>query len=611
MTDRGERRPDSRREGDAPLRVEQRRPGDRERHDSHRFGFHPRIDMPVFDHGRRPFTDHRHPQRRYTWSGYNHHSRRSIGIHFYDPFYYEWIFCGGRYYYWRGISSSSFNSYYLWDYNYEPESYTVAAPETSNANPICFPPNIPPLGTPPPAVEINPGAGAPGALLAYLNEPFYASLSTRLVLNNLLEDQRQALYQYRDQRDAELSQLQRELDLAAGRSPEQARYALQAFAEQQTPRLRALEARAELLRVEFQRRGLAGVLLGSGNWNERREYYLRLGETDSDETGRLHLDYLLLRAAAFYQDGLSRIQRDLLREASAELQVQAFLARGGVENVEAQDQYLYFSPGMVQIPVGPATPTHIVRLLQAYTDQKASLKQNLIDRLHALDSQSEPRRKAALEQFARDQQPSYDSLERMAELVRIEISRFPDALDLNPGASPLPSHLVARIDALGAKRSALAQEFEQQFQLFNRSASPGQVRVQTVSGGEAPDPDEPPMLTLGVATRMPEAQRDELRERLRVFNESNQVRHQALRQEQAVLQSEIEAILRSNPGMAPGLQASQLLENQLAQSRVKEVSDRYSAYRQAALQPGLSLEQRRLLLGAALAHLRLPLPGAE
>jgi hypothetical protein len=119
------------------------------------------------------------------------------------------------------------------------------------------------------------------------------------------------------------------------------------------------------------------------------------------------------------------------------------------------------------------------------------------------------------------------------------------------------------------------------------------------------------MLTLGVAPRMPEAQRDELRERLRAFNESNQVRHQALRQEQAALLAEIDALLRSNPGMAPGLQATQLLENQLSQSRVREVSDRYAAYRQAALQPGLSLEQRRLLLGAALSHLRLPLPGAE
>ena len=598
-----------RHEGNA-VEKHDRAEGNRNNWHQNSFPVRPHIVIPNHDNQKRYERPERWHERDRIWTGYNHESRRSWGIHFYDPFYYEWIFCGGRYYYWRGMSYSAYRPYYIWDFDYAPEPYSVAEAQYPSAYPICFPPSIPPLGAPPPTREINPTSTAPGSLLAYLNEPFYASLSTRLLQSSLLQDQKLALYQYRDNRDDELALLQRELELINGVSPEHAQARLLALSEQQTPRLRRLEAQAEQLRGDFMRKGISGLLLGSGNWNERREYYLNLGEGGESETDRIRLDFLMLRAAVFYQDGLSRTQRDLLREASSELQLQTYISRGGVENEDERNQYIYFSPGGVQIPIGPRMPSHIVKMLQVYTDRKTELKDQLIAQLYSLESTSDRRRKESLEAFARGQEHNYLFLENLAEQIRVELTRYPQALDLHTRASSLPKSLVARIDILSEQRMALAQEYEQQFQLFNQSASPAQVRVLNLHV-EDPDPDEPPQLTLGAAPRMPEAQRDEIKERLRLFNESNARRHASLRAEQTAIIVEIETALRGSLTMNPPSNATDLFNAELEQARTRDVSDRYNAYRQACLQPGLSIEQRRLLLGSALAHLGMPLPPAE
>jgi len=527
----------------------------------------------------------------------------------YDPFYFEWVYCGGRYYYWRGVSYHARHSRYLWDYSYGVDAPADYSTVETPGDRICFPAACPPLDVPLPAFELNPGASAPAELTSHLWEPFYATLSSRLLAGDLFPEQRTLLERYQLDRDAELALLQRELAVAAGLGPDQARTQLERFAREQAPRLLSLEARAETLRTHFLRKGTSSLLLGSGDWNERREYYLARGASETDEASSLHLEYLLLRATAFYQDGLSRSQRELLREASEEIQLQAYKTRGGIEDEQGR-QLLYFSPFGTRLALSSQADSQLVSLLQAFTNEKARLKQALVERLHALEGASVRERRASLEALAREQAGDLEELEQLAEEVRVCLARNPAALWRPEAPAALPYGLAARIDALCVARAELARDYREQFVLFNRSAAPAQVRVLNLHI-EDPDPEEPPPLTLGNSLRMPVVLRDDLRARLSIFNEANRARHATLRSEQQAILTEITTLLRNSPALAPGLTAEALYEQRLDFMRHTEIAARFDGCRQAMLQPGLSLPQRRLLLGAALATLGLPSPGPE
>jgi len=187
-----------------------------------------------------------------------------------------------------------------------PPSPLVAPPAAPPVRHVTyFPPDPPPLGAPLPAANAtgDPAAAAPAELAAYVNEPFYAALGTRLALHDLSQEQQRRLEDYRDAKIALQTELRAHLDaLKEADAPTRLR-TLEAFALEQTPRIAELEAAAEKLRHD-----LAGGLSSSGfDWNE----YHRWGQANQPST--------LARAAAFYLDGLSAAQRRLLREMAFEL----------------------------------------------------------------------------------------------------------------------------------------------------------------------------------------------------------------------------------------------------------------------------------------------------
>lgn len=105
--------------------------------------------------------------------------------------------------------------------------------------------------------------------------------------------------------------------------------------------------------------------------------------------------------------------------------------------------------------------------------------------------------------------------------------------------------------------------------------------------------------------------RAELRTRIQRFNDSNKNRHQLLRAEQETIIAELDSFLRTVPGLAPLATGESLFEEYFQNVRRREVEGRYTLYKQAALLPGLCIEQRRLLFGAAISALGLPLPSLE
>src|SRR5208283_810843 len=184
-----------------------------------------------------------------------------------------------------------------------------------------FPPDPPPLGT---AIRLfypaRTGMPAPPELAAYVNEPFYPALGVRLAAEDLPRRLQQGLAAYRAAR----TELQNELRSKIARLSEADAAARQqelaALARVQTPRLMQLEATAAQLRIDLQRSGVYGVLAGRGDWNEGRSWHLAPKHNDSPSRDALQMEFEVMRAAVYYQDGLSPAQRRLVREIAMELQ---------------------------------------------------------------------------------------------------------------------------------------------------------------------------------------------------------------------------------------------------------------------------------------------------
>lgn len=206
--------------------------------------------------------------------------------------------------------------------------------------PVFFPPTPPPLGRALP--RANPPAGrlaAPPEMAAFVNEPFYPALATRLALKRLPDRLRARVDEYRRTKVALLAELRAGLEKAQALAPAERAAALSTLAGRQSGALRTLEETAEALRRD----------LGSSDlsWNAYRQWHLG----DKERRGFSPAEIAqVMRAAAYYQDALLPAQRRLLREISLEL----LNAGENPEAAAANNPYLFFHPNP---PASPCPPT--------------------------------------------------------------------------------------------------------------------------------------------------------------------------------------------------------------------------------------------------------------
>jgi hypothetical protein len=522
-----------------------------------------------------------------------------------DWYWAECYYWNGRYYYGNGYHYSPFGE----GVGVEPGSNATrnvySAPSGPNRLPIFFPPAPPPLDTPPPAPPMGePMFAAPPELAAYISDPFYAPLSTRLAERNVTDALRRRLDSYQRSKVELQAELQARLASLSSVVPSTREAALQSFAREQASRLAALEAMADQLRTDFVRGGLVGLFSGSGDWNEHRTWRLGSGHLmrDSEETRTAR--FRIARAAVFYQDGLSPAQRRLLREIAMELQVQAFKpdALSGTDST-----LVFFSPDTARVHLPADMPAALADKVAAWHAEKTTLKTQLRETLFQQDSATKSSRTQALKQLATDQAPRFVALERSAEEIRRDLDAHVHRANPDP-TSALPPELASRLLTYQRNRAALQEAIRLKLDEISRILPANQFTiVQNLDSTTGSS-----LLTIELRpTSGSVERRQSVVAAVTAFNRERREQVAMLNQESASIRAAAAAFTAANPESLAGRSVDRLLQEYGRASVQKENRPRYEDYHTAVFQPGLSPEQRRLLFDAAVQKLALPLPAGE
>lgn len=429
--------------------------------------------------------------------------------------------------------------------------------------PVYFPATVPALETELPAA---PAVRDPiwNDLAPEANELFFAPLSSRLAKGGLDRRMRERLELYRRKRTAALTELRQSLASALENSgPSPAALSDAALAE--------LATTADTLRRDLYR---GGFLVADADWNQHRNW--RLGDANSKRTAQELLadELAVLRAATYYQEGLSAAQRQLLREIVIELAAALGDADLGDASDFAPDETIFFLPHGSRLRVPTEIPSSLAAQLDAFTTQKRALKRELRDALFSLDRDSDSKRERTLRELAAQQEPRFRELETAAEDIRHELARVTSARPAAP-------------------RSDLPRELEQRIETYLRN----KANLQRVARQQA-QPDA--IAREGKKEKSAEA----ARAALAAFEAENRSRIAALAAEARVLREEVARHAANSPASATK-SVDALLADFATAFKQQQLRTLYQDYRTAVLQPGLTPAQRDLLFNAAVAALDL------
>ena len=452
-----------------------------------------------------------------------------------------------------------------------------------------FPPDPPPLGAPLPVANAggDPAATAPARLGAFVNEPFYALLGTRLARHDLSPEQQRHIAAYRDAKTALQTELHAHLDaLKDADAPTRLR-ALESFALEQTPRIAELEKDADQLR-ELLRQGESG----DQAIDRTRGSRVVPGAAEQPQVATPASEYPVMRAAVFYHVGLSPEQRRLLREVAMELE-----AAVKSPPTTAHDQPVFFSPDTARIRLPQDLSPELAAKVAAYQSGKSALKRELCAALSEPE-QTDLASPRALQALADRQTPRIDALEKLAEEIRRELALRPDLpqalsrLALPPLTPELEARVTAyRRDKLDLQKALLARVDE----VTKNSLPPRASGEKSKSGPGSPG-----------------GQRDDkIRQTIAAFTQENAARYAALEKSKEALRSDLARLASTGTIVVKGPYADVLSKNFSEALQQLETWRSYRNYQIAVFEPGLSPEQRRLLFDLALEKLSLPLPAGE
>jgi hypothetical protein len=431
--------------------------------------------------------------------------------------------------------------------------------------------------------DIDTRVGAPEDLAPHVMEFYYAPLSTRVIEREVSRPQRAALADYEEKRAALVRVLRRRLDELASVGMTTRREELAALARQQAPALATLEAEAERLRED---------LISSGaNWYAIRSWKLRRGSLEGPRTETLFLEYQLLRAAAFFQVGLSAPQRWLLREWVIELESHVFPG-DEAQDPQAADWFWFFSPHLARVHLPDDLPPDMQEMITAFREEKAALKWEVRNAIYENDELVfESRRVPILQALAEQQAERFAALDEQAETIRERLALVAPA----PAPAPPPE--------LPAEMQALIERYQHEKRSLERELADGvrrAIRHLVVPDRYASNP------SLNDWREARAAAIADAREHFRARNAARLSAVRALHQE---ARTAIEAWMAEQGEVTPpGMNSASFLADFFDRRSQQQA---HRDYHFAVFEPGLSPAQRRLLFGAAVAGLRLPLPGPE
>lgn len=476
-------------------------------------------------------------------------------------------------------------------------------PESSlPARVVFFPPTTPVFGTPIPDTlpQKSPFGRIfppPEDLADFVNEFFYPALGTRLSEDKFGPKFRDRLEAYVTTRTTLLNELQARLAVLSANDAAARERDLREFAAVQTPRIVAFEKDAERLREDFIH---ASFIDYNVDWSVNREWHLG-DKTIRPGAMRANAEFQVIRAAAYYQKGLTTEQRGLLLEIAIEDGENLSLARSRAPQARHDPLVIFFSPETSRLRLPRQLTPALTASLGAYNHEKDELKRELRDTVVEQDKASAGQRTRAFEALAERQWSRLRSLATHAEEVRQHLAAQP-APPLPPLPPRLPADLTARIEAYKGEKAALEKERAQFLQSL--STMPVSMGTGTYSGMQA--------------MRRAFEQRGQLiQQRMVEFEQANASRYAALKQSLVTIEADLTAFAQiyPDPETRRPMDARTLMRrtnetNQLFDKIGREAAI-YPGYRTAMLEPGLSPEQRRLLFGAALVGLAQPLPAGE
>jgi hypothetical protein len=420
---------------------------------------------------------------------------------------------------------------------------------------VFYPAHPPPLGAPLPARE-PPGSrpAAPPELISFINESFYAPLSTRLAIegpNGKLSDElRSRLDAYRATKVALQTELRARIDLLRETDAAARLAGLEQFAREQTPRIAALEARAEALRRDL----VAGSVAPAGNSAREREWSP-------------------WQVAAFYHEGLSPDQRRFLREAAWEKEAST---TAGVDG-----PWLSFSPAGARVRPFTDLSADLSAKVRTFQGEKDALKRELC----AAVTKSAPSH--VLADLAAQQAPRVEALESLAEEIRRGLVVRNDPTR-RPDLPPLPADLEARIVAYRREKLDLQKALLARVEEVTRNAPTPHP------ADKLPGPD-------GFAAQ----QQEKIRETIAAYTRENSTRYLALDRSRDAIRGDLARLANAKGTSTNAPSAEALLKKFSEAMQQIEIWRNYRDYQIAVLQPGLSPEQRRLLFDAALEKIAL------
>ncbi len=444
---------------------------------------------------------------------------------------------------------------------YPPPRALAGMPPLAGAVQIYFPPDIPRLGAAPAARPATHGGWpAPAGLAPFVDEPFYAPLSTLLAHRAVSAEPQFQLEAYRATKTALQTELRARLDTLKDADPESRRRSLQAFAQEQSPRVAALESTAEALRVR--------ILNARISVNEYVRWTVDFGADPKPQPDQLSARFRELALMDdFYQAGLSPAQRRLLREVT-------------LDRTDGTDGWIFFSPETARIHLQRGLPPELTAKIAAYRGEKTALKTELVTMLY-FRRPAAGHRAASLRALALAQAPRFAALEAMAEEIRQGFAALRDPAQ-PPPVSGLPPELADRIASYRHDKLAIQQELL--------------ARVEAVKASAAP------------ADRALLA--DRIREAITRYTRENAERYSALEKSKDAIRDALAHLPAPSPGPGDAATADTLVKTFSDSLQQLQTYWDYRDYQTAVFQPGLSPEQRRLLFDGALDKLALPLPDA-
>jgi hypothetical protein len=439
---------------------------------------------------------------------------------------------------------------------------------------IFFPVNPPVLGAEVAVVAASRQGNLPTTLRAFLTDPFFPQVAARIVHFEGEEVRAQPfspeefvrLDSFVSIRAALLKEIYDRSDQLWQLDPAARLVALGDMARAQQARLEEIERTAQWLRQSLAK---------GDSWNEHREWRLERGSLRQPRDKTYVLEFQVVRAAAYYQEGFSPGQRTLVRELAIEMN--EAIALGGEQTV-GSDLIMFFSPDTARIRRPWTGSPGLESKIVGYIGEKRRLKDELREIIYETDGLLlEYTRTRRIEELARAQAEAIERLDELAEEIRRELATVPDYRRYR-GASRLSARMEERLQAFAddvnrieGDRAAFIRERVQRARDKASAAPAGAVVYESAARARA-------VFEMEQGNRL--------------------MAHE--RAAEALLKDLIEELPPEESGRLNG--SAEIALREYLERRAEQ--DAYADYDLAVLEPGLSPAQRRLMLAASMARLR-------